>query len=241
MHIDILSLYPDFFEGPLGEGILKRAIDALILTISPVDIRLFSKDKHKKVDDRPFGGGPGMVLTPQPTLDAIRSRKKKNSHLIYLSPQGKLLTAERCQELAQEEHLILLCGHYEGIDERIIEKEELEEISIGDYILTSGCLPALVLADAVARFLPGVLGDPTSAYEDSFQKIIFDGPNYTRPEIFEEMRVPSILLGGNHEKIAKWRWEKGLEKTQKMRPDLYERYLKEQVNLKGVKNCETES
>ncbi len=220
MRIDILSLFPEYFRGPFDVSIIKRAIEAGIVDINHVDIRSFSKDKHRKVDDRPFGGGPGMVLMPQPVTDAIRSTKTENSHVIYLSPQGKKLDAATCQRLAKHSHLILVCGHYEGLDERVIENEIAEEISIGDYVLTNGCLAAIVLVDAVVRFVPGVLGDEESAASDSFQQGMFDSPHYTRPVEFEGMAVPPVLRGGNHAEIQKWREEKALKKTKRVRPDL---------------------
>jgi tRNA (guanine37-N1)-methyltransferase len=231
MQIDILSLFPEYFQGPFDVSILKRAIDSGHLNIRHLDIRLFSKDKHKKVDDRPFGGGPGMVLTPQPTVDAIRSVKKEGSRVIYLSPQGKLLTAKKCEELSKKEHLVLLCGHYEGVDERILMKEVDEEISIGDYVLTNGCIPAIVLVDGVSRFIPGVLGHPDAAKEDSFQEGIFDGPHYTKPIDFEGMEVPEVLRGGNHLEIRNWKLKESLKKTKRVRPELYAKYLLEQCQL----------
>ncbi|MBN1915335.1 MAG: tRNA (guanosine(37)-N1)-methyltransferase TrmD [Parachlamydiales bacterium] len=228
MLIDILSLFPEYFESPLNFSIMKRAIEDGIITIRLGDIRIFSHDKHKKVDDRPYGGGPGMVLAPQPVVDAIRSVKSEHSRVIYLSPQGKKLNAALCKDLAKEKHLVFLCGHYEGIDERIM-KEVDEEISIGDYVLTNGCAAAVVAIDALMRFIPGVLGDLDSAKRDSFEENMFACPQYTRPEVFEGVCVPSVLLNGNHQEIEKWRKQKGLEKTKRVRPDIYTRYLLEQV------------
>jgi tRNA (guanine37-N1)-methyltransferase len=219
MRFDILSLFPEYFKGPFDESIIKQALNKGILDICLVNIRDFAENRWKKVDDRPYGGGPGMVLMPEPVAKAIRSVKNAKSHVIYLSPQGQLLTAAKARALAQHEHLILLCGHYEGIDERVLTEID-EEISIGDYVLTNGCLAAIVLLDAVIRFLPGVLGHASAANEDSFENGILDCPHYTRPEVFEEKKVPSILLSGDHQKIAKWRQMKGLEKTLKTRPDL---------------------
>ncbi|MBX9743858.1 MAG: tRNA (guanosine(37)-N1)-methyltransferase TrmD [Chlamydiales bacterium] len=222
MEIDILSLFPAYFRGPFDVSIIQRARDAGLIDIRLTDIREFAENKHRRVDDRPFGGGPGMVLSPGPVAGAIRSARKgnKKSRAIYLTPQGKPLTARRCQELALEEHLILLCGHYEGVDERALESEVDEEISIGDYVLTNGCVAAIVLVDAVIRFIPGVLGHPDAAKEDSFQDGLFDAPHYTRPEIFEGNAVPQVLLQGNHAEIRKWRLCQALEKTQRVRPDL---------------------
>lgn len=161
-----------------------------------------------------------MVLMPEPVTKAIRSVKTDRSHTVYLSPQGKALNAQKCRELAEYEHLILLCGHYEGVDERVIEKEVDEEISIGDYVLTNGCIAAIVLIDAVCRFIPGVIGHESAAAEDSFEKGILDCPHYTRPEVFEGMAVPEVLLSGHHQKIAEWRTSKAKEKTRRVRPDL---------------------
>jgi tRNA (guanine37-N1)-methyltransferase len=226
MKVDILSLFPEYFRGPFDVSILKRAQESGLLEIHLVDIRDFAQRKgnYAKVDDRPYGGGPGMVLMPEPVCEAIRSRKGEKSHVVYLSPQGKKLTAAKCQELSQKEHLVLLCGHYEGVDERAL-KEVDEEISIGDYVLTNGCLAAIVLIDAMARFIPGVLGHEEAAGQDSFQEGIFDAPHYTRPEMFEGIAVPEVLKTGNHAEIAKWRRKQGLAKTKRVRPDLI--FLKE--------------
>ena len=242
MRFSILSLFPEYFDTPFSVSMIKRAKEKGLLTIDLIDIRKFSKDKRHRVDDRPFGGGPGMVLKPQPTMDAIRAvkephaklqfvpksalltsdSKEKNSRVIYLSPQGKPFSAKRACELAQEEHLILLCGHYEGIDERIIHSEVDEELSVGDFVLTSGCPAAVIVVDAVSRFIPGVLGHAEAAEKDSFQEDgLFDYPHYTHPEIFEGEAVPEVLRSGNHQKIAAWRKEKALEKTRLVRPDLF--------------------
>ncbi len=225
MKIDILSLFPKFFQGPFDVSILKRAIDKKLLNIGHIDIRDFSKDPHKKVDERPYSGGPGMVLTPQPLVDAIRSVKKDTSHVIYLSPQGIVLNTNICKRLAKKKHLILVCGYYEGIDQRVIDKEVDEEISIGDYILTNGAIASVVLVDAVSRFIPNVLGNVDAARLDTFENNMFEGPQYTRPEVFEGQRVPKELISGNHEKIEKFKKEKALIKMKKLRPDLYFKYL----------------
>ena len=185
-----------------------------------MDIRAFAMDKHKKVDDRPYGGGPGMVLMPKPLCAAIRSVRQERSYVIYLSPQGTPLSSAVCERLAQHEHLILVCGHYEGIDERVVEKEVDEEISIGDYVLTNGCLASVVLIDAVVRFIPQVLGHEEAVWQDSFQEGVLEGPQYTRPMNFEGALVPDILASGDHEKIRLWKREKALEKTKRMRPQL---------------------
>lgn len=221
MEIEILSLFPEYFQGPFNVSMLKRAIDAGIIAINHVNIRDFAENKHGRVDDRPFGGGPGMVLCPGPVVKAIRSVRKAGSHIVYLSPQGPKLTAAKCEKLAKYEHLVVLCGHYEGVDERALEKEVDEEISIGDYVLTNGCVAAIVLIDAMVRFIPGVIGHPEAVQEDSFQEGIFDSPHYTRPEVFEGIEVPKVLLGGNHAEIKKWRKAEAEKKTRRVRPDLY--------------------
>lgn len=221
MRFDIVSLFPEYFQGPFSESILKRAIEAGILEINHVNIRDFAENKWNRVDDRPYGGGPGMVLMAEPVARAIRSVKTPKAHAIYLSPQGNPLRADKCRELAQKEHLILLCGHYEGVDERVLESDIDEEISIGDYVLTNGCLAAIVLVDAVSRFIEGVIGHPEAARSDSFENQgIFDCPHYTRPEEVEGKQVPQVLLNGNHREIARWREGKALEKTLKVRPEL---------------------
>lgn len=220
MRVDILSLFPEYFQGPFDVSIIKRAQEKGLLEIKLTDIRDFGSGKHSKVDDRPYGGGPGMVLMPEPVCAAIRSVKSEKAHVIYLSPQGKLLTAAKCKELAAKEHLVLLSGHYEGIDERALEQEVDEEISIGDYVLTNGCIAAIVVVDAVSRFIPGVLGNEEAAVKDSFQDGIFEGPHYTRPEVFEGLKVPEILRGGNHAEIEKWRKFQALKKTSRVRPEL---------------------
>lgn len=226
MLIDILSLFPGYFKGPFDESIIKLAKEKGLLEINLIDIRDFADNKHRRVDDRPFGGGPGMVMMPQPLSAAIKSVKKEGSHLVYLSPQGSVLDAAKARELAAHKHLVLLCGHYEGVDERIIETLVDEEISIGDYVLTNGCLAAIVLIDALMRFVPNVLGHSEAANEDSFENGLLDCPHYTRPELFEGLAVPEILRSGDHRKIAAWRHAKAVEKTRRMRPDLLQ-YLEE--------------
>lgn len=223
MRIDILSLFPAYFKGPFDESIIMQARKKGLLDIHLVNIRDFADNKHRRVDDRPYGGGPGMVLMPEPTIKAIRSVKTDESKVVYLSPQGKTLTAAKCRELAQSPHLILLCGHYEGIDQRVIDQEVDEEISIGDYVLTNGCLSAIVLIDATVRFIPGILGHELAATEDSFENGLLDCSHYTRPEEYNNMAVPKVLLSGDHQKIALWRKAEALKKTQQIRPDLLEK------------------
>lgn len=212
MRIDILSLFPDYFESPFKVSILKRAIEKGILDVHLTDIRDFAEGKHRKVDDRPYGGGPGMLMMPGPVARAIRHVRKPKARVIYLSAQGRRLDAALCEKLAAEDHLVLLCGHYEGIDQRVIDQEVDEEIRIGDYVLTNGCLAAIVLLDAVARFIPGVLGHAEAAAKDTFQGGNFEGPSYTRPEVFEGQAVPKILMSGHHADIDQWRRAQGREK-----------------------------
>lgn len=225
MRIDILSLFPGYFQGPFDESIIKKARQEGILDIHLVDIRTYSQDKHKRVDERPYGGGPGMVLTPDPIKRAIDSIKQPETHVVFLSPQGALLTAAKCKELSAKPHLVLLCGHYEGVDQRVIDQEVDEEISIGDYVLTNGCLSAIVLVDALCRFIPGVLGHQNAADEDSFQEGIFECPHFTRPDDYRGVPVPAVLKKGNHEAIRTWRNAKALEKTRKVRPELFAEYI----------------
>lgn len=235
MKIDVLSLFPNSFQ-PLKESILGRAQKTNKIEINLNDIRSFSKDKHSKCDDTPFGGGEGMVMTPQPLFDAIKSVKKKNSKVIYFSPKGRVLNQKIVEELSKEKHLVLVCGHYEGIDQRVIDYFSCDEISIGDYILTGGELPAMVLIDSVARLLDGVLGNENSYKNESFTNNLLEFPQYTKPAEFEGMRVPEVLLNGNHKEIAKWREQKSFEITKQRRPDLlYNNKLKFVVS--SLENC----
>ena len=223
MRIDILTLFPEMFT-PLNESIIKRARDKGVLQINTINIRDYSRDKHLKCDDAQFGGGAGMIMTPQPVCDCIKSvDPDHDARRIYLSPRGKLLTADIAKKLAGNERLLLLCGHYEGIDQRIIDLCIDEELSIGDYVLTGGELPAMILTDVVARFVPGVLGCTDSAEEESFSAGLLEYPQYTRPQVYEGLQVPEVLLSGHHENIAKWRREQSLLITAKNRPDLLEK------------------
>jgi tRNA (guanine37-N1)-methyltransferase len=225
MLIDILSLFPLYFSGPFDESIIKQARKKGLVDIRLTDIRDFTEDRHRRVDDRPYGGGPGMVMMTQPVESAIDKVRQENSRVIYLSPQGQLLTAAKSRELANCPHLVLLCGHYEGIDERVLAAQVDEEISIGDYVLTNGCLPAIVLVDSLVRFIPGVLGHDQAASEDSFEDGLLDCPHYTRPEVYKGVPVPEVLLSGNHKEIELWRHQQALEKTRLVRPDLYVKYM----------------
>ncbi len=218
MKFDVLTLFPEMFS-PLKQSILGKAEEKGLININLINIRDFSKDKHKKVDDTPYGGGAGMVIRPDVVYDAYTSVKDDKAKIIYLSPQGKKLNQQKVEELSKQEHLILICGHYEGIDQRVLDKLKVEEISIGDYVLTGGELPAMVLIDTVSRYIEGVL-TKESIEEESFSNNLLEYPQYTRPEEFMGMKVPEILLSGHHENIRKWRYEKQLEITKQKRPDL---------------------
>ena len=219
MKFDVLTLFPEMFE-PLKQSILGRASKNHILEFNFINMRDFSKDKHQKVDDTPYGGGAGMVIMPDIVYDAYSSiLDRENAKVIYLSPQGKTLNQKKVQELSKMEHIILLCGHYEGIDQRVLDEIVDEEISIGDYVLTGGELPAMVLIDSVSRYVEGVLKED-SIKEETFSNNLLEYPQYTRPEIFRGKKVPEVLLSGHHENIKKWREEKSLEITKLKRPDI---------------------
>ena len=218
MKFDVLTLFPEMFDS-LKQSIIGRAIEKEQIDINLVNIRDFSKDKHKKVDDTPYGGGAGMIMRPDVVYEAFKSVKTEGAKVIYMSPQGKRLDQKKVEDLAKQNHLIILCGHYEGIDQRVLDKIVDEEISIGDYVLTGGEIPAMVLVDSVARYVKGVLKED-SIKEESFSNGLLEYPQYTRPEVFEGEKVPEILLSGHHEKIDEWRKQKSLEMTNKKRPDL---------------------
>lgn len=219
MRIDVLTLFPEMFQA-LNSSLIGKAIEKGAFEFNVVDIREFSKDKHKKVDDYIFGGGDGMLMACQPLYDAIMSVKRENSHTIYLSPKGKVLKQAIVKSLSSYEHLILICGHYEGIDERIIEMCVDEMVSIGDYILTGGELPAMVLIDSILRYVPNVLGNENSVCDESFSDNLLEYPQYTRPYEFMGKKVPDVLISGNHAEIKKWRENQKIIETEKYRPDL---------------------
>jgi len=223
MRIDILTLFPEMFESPLNYSILKRAREQGLVSITTTNIRDFTTDNYHKVDDRPYGGGAGMVMMCGPLFDCFEHVEKlapTRGRVILLTPQGEPFRQAKAQELAREERLILIVGRYEGFDERIRIGLNAEQISIGDYVLNGGELPAMVLIDAVVRLLPGALGDEQSAQDDSFSDGLLEYPHYTRPEVFHGMKVPEILLSGDHAKIAQWRRQQALERTRQWRPDL---------------------
>ena len=220
LKFDVLTLFPEMFE-PLKQSIIKRAAEKNLIEINMIDIRDFSEDKHNKVDDTPYGGGAGMLMKPDVVDRAYNSVKDEAAKVIYLSPQGKQLNQDIVNRLSKENHLILLCGHYEGIDQRVIDKIVDEEISIGDYVLTGGEIPAMALIDSVSRYVDGVL-TKGSLENESFANGLLEYPQYTRPEVFDGVRVPDVLLSGHHENIRKWRREKSLENTFNKRPELLE-------------------
>ena len=220
MKIDVLTLFPGMFAGPLDESIIARARRAGLLQLGIHNLRDYAHDRHKTVDDRPFGGGPGMLLKPEPLFEAVEKLAGEKTRVILLSPSGRAFNQAIARQLAQLDDLLLVTGHYEGFDERVRERLADDEISIGDYVLTNGALPAMVVIDAVTRLLPGVLGDDQSAHEESFSHGSLEYPQYTRPAEFSGMKVPDVLLSGNHAEIARWRAEQSRQRTEARRPDL---------------------
>ena len=221
LRFDVLSLFPKTIEGFTEESILGKAIDRGLLEINSLDLRRWAKGKHREADDRPFGGGAGMVLKPEPLFDAIEEISNESTTVVYMAPDGEPLTTPLARELSESQHLLLISGHYEGIDQRVRDEVVDREISIGDYVLTNGALPATVLIDAVARQVPGVLGDEESLTDESFENNLLAHPQYTRPADYRGMKVPEVLLSGNHQEISKWRQEKRMERTANLRPDLF--------------------
>lgn len=220
LDIDIITIFPRVLDGFLEESILKRAVEAGAVRFKTIDLRDFTFDNHRSVDDRPYGGGPGMVMKCEPLYLAVESLRRPESRVLFMTPQGRPFQQKHAETLSREQHLIILCGHYEGVDERVRQDLVDEEISIGDFVLTNGVLPAAVVADAVTRLLPGVLGHEDSAGCDSFSDGLLEYPQYTRPAEFRGMNVPDILLSGDHGSIAAWRHEQSLERTRCRRPDL---------------------
>lgn len=225
MNFHILTLFPDMVEAGLNTSILKRAIEGGFITIKATDIRDYTLDKHKKVDDYPYGGGAGMLMQAQPVFDAYKALEKnmdnRKPRVLFMTPQGRRFDQKFAEELSKEEDLIFLCGHYEGIDERVIEEIVTDEVSLGDFVLTGGELASMVMIDCISRLVPGVLGSEESAVDESFSDGLLEYPQYTRPEEWMGKRVPDVLLSGNHKEIAKWRTAKALERTKEKRPDMY--------------------
>lgn len=239
MNFDVLTLFPEMFNS-LNESIIGRGIEKGLININLINIRDFSKNKHKQVDDTPYGGGAGMVIKPDVVYDSFKSIDSKDAKVIYMSPQGKILNQNKVKELSKEKHIILLCGHYEGIDNRVIDEIVDEEISIGDYILTGGEIPAMVLIDSVSRYIEGVLNNE-SIKEESFSNGILEYPQYTRPEIFLDKKVPEILLSGNHKEIEKWRRRKAIENTHNKRLELLKNIDLSEEDKKIIKNLNASS
>ena len=226
----ILTLFPEMVLDGLNTSIIGRAIEAGLLQINAVNIRDYSTNKHMKVDDYPYGGGAGLVMQPEPVYRAyedLTKDMKKKPRVVYLTPQGTTFHQEMAKEFAKEEELVFLCGHYEGIDERVLEEIVTDYVSIGDYVLTGGELPAMVMIDSISRLVPGVLHNDDSAGDESFENGLLEYPQYTRPVEFMGMRVPDVLMSGHHKNIADWRYEQSLERTKERRPDLYEEYVRE--------------
>ncbi|MFJ8459804.1 MULTISPECIES: tRNA (guanosine(37)-N1)-methyltransferase TrmD [Lysinibacillus] len=240
MNIHVLSLFPDMFTGVFGASILKKAQEKGAVKLEVTDIRAFSGNKHNQVDDYPYGGGAGMVLKPEPMFSAVEAiTAGKKPRIILMCPQGERFTQKKAEELAQEQELVFLCGHYEGYDERIRQHLVTDEISIGDFVLTGGELGAMTVIDSVVRLLPGVLGQEDSHIQDSFSTGLLEHPHYTRPAEFRGMKVPDVLLSGNHAKIEQWRAEESLKRTFERRPDLLENYQltdKQKMYVEKLKN-----
>lgn len=222
MKIDILTLFPDIFKGPLTESIIKRARENKFVDINVRDLRKWTKDKHRTADDKPYGGGSGMVLKPEPIFSAVDELLSQNTKIVLMTPQGAKFSQDLAEKLSLERHLLFVCGHYEGVDERVRLGLKPLEISIGDYILTNGSLAAMVVIDAVVRLIPGVLGNPQSSSSESFQDGLLEYPQYTRPAEYRGMKVPDELLSGDHGKIKKWRKKEAIKRTKEKRPDMLE-------------------
>ncbi len=243
MRIDILTIFPNFFASPLSESLIKKAQENNLIQIKVTDIRDFARDKHKTVDDTPFGGGAGMVMMVEPLSSALDSilEEKEDYHIILTSAQGRKFDQEKAKELSLKDHLVVISGHYKGIDQRVRTLHDLEELSIGDYVLTGGELPALVIIDSVVRLLPGFMGNFQSAESDSFYEGILGYPEYTRPSEFRGMKVPETLLSGNHEKIRLWRKKESLRRTLEQRPDLLEKKILSPEDKKLLAEIEKET
>lgn len=230
MNFYVLTLFPEMIMHGMNTSMIGRALEKKLLSLQAINIRDFSNNKHLKVDDYPYGGGAGMVMQAEPVYGAYqyaisKINSKKKTRVIFLSPQGRVWNQSMAQEISNEENLIFLCGHYEGIDERVIEEIVTDPISIGDYILTGGELPAMVLMDSIARLVPGVLNNESSAQTESFTESLLEYPQYTRPEVWHDQTVPKVLLSGHHANIEKWRLEQSIERTREKRPDLYEKFI----------------
>ncbi len=226
MRIDIVTIFPDVFFGPFSESIVKRAIDSGLVEINTVNLRDFTEDKRRTVDDRPYGGGPGMLMKPEPFFKAVDSVKTSESLVLLMSPQGELFNQRMAEEFSGERHIVILSGHYEGIDERVAEGLADRVVSVGDYVMTNGNIAAMALVDAVVRLIPGVLGSDLSSKEESYSDLLLEYPQFTRPVEYMGMKVPEVLLSGNHQEIKDWRFRQAVELTMKRRPDLHEKFEK---------------
>jgi tRNA (guanine37-N1)-methyltransferase len=226
MKIDVLTLFPEIFPGPLGSSIIGRAIEANKIEINAIDLRNYAHDRHKTVDDKPYGGGPGMLMKADVLFEALTDLKKDDTLVILTTPRGEVFNQVRAEKLSLEKHILFVCGHYEGVDQRFIDKFVDLELSIGDYVMTNGNLPAMVMIDALARLIPGVLGKDESSADESFSNGLLEYPQYTRPYEIDGMRVPDVLISGNHAEIAKWRLTQSHELTRSRRPDLYDKLNK---------------
>lgn len=235
MNIDVLTLFPEMFESTVGASMLGRAQEKGLLNVTLTNIRDYTQDKHNKTDEYPFGGGTGMVMMPDPVFRSLRAVDAGRKKIVYMSPKGRILDQEKIEELSNIDDLVILCGHYEGIDERIMEGWDIEEISIGDYILTGGEPAAIVLIDTVARMIPGVLGDSAGIMDESVYSGLLEYPQYTKPREYEGMAVPEVLLSGDHEKVRLWNFEKALTVTLERRPDMFRRFVE---NADGLSKAE---
>ena len=227
MHIDVLTLFPELFPGPLGTSVVGRAAERDLATVGVVDVRDFAADRRGTVDEKPYGGGPGMLMMVEPLTLALESVRRSGSVVVMTTPRGERFSQKLARELAECRHLILVAGHYEGVDERFIASQVDREVSLGDYVLSNGNLAAMVIADAVIRLLPGVLGDDASSCDESHSNWLLEYPQYTRPEEFRGVRVPEVLLSGDHGKIERWRRAEAEKLTRERRPDLWEKYLQQ--------------
>jgi len=241
MRIDVITAFPKILRDPLDESILKQAKKRTQLQINIWDLREFATDKHRTLDDTPYGGGPGMIMKAEPIFKAFKTitSKIKNhdrSRILFPTPQGRILNQEIAAELSEFEHIIIMCGHYKSVDQRVIDTWVTDEISVGDYVLSGGEIPALLIIDAIVRLVPGAISDPASAKSDSFQEYLLDCPYYTRPENYKSQTVPKVLLSGNHKKIDEWRYEQKVQRTRSRRPDLYRKYLSKKSKKTENKN-----
>ncbi len=225
----IYTLFPDFFVSPLASGLMGKAVESGIIKFEIIDIRDYSDDRFKRCDDYPYGGGSGMVLNAEPVFRALEDNEEEESQVLYTSPSGKPLSQNFVRELSNEGVISIICGHYEGLDQRVVDKYVDHEVSIGDYVLSGGEYAALVIADSVARYIPGFMSNSESLVEESFESDLLEYAQYTRPAVFRDMKVPDVLLSGDHEKIARWRLERRIEKTKTVRPDLFKKYLMRKI------------